>query len=384
MKLRPYLPLGMGWMIGLAVFTAAATIMNPRPALQPWIMKLDLSLQTVWEHTLRKDPDYTNGYGAAVRSGNLIGMFEVRTSAEGGRTRFVATGLSGRKRFQHEYPGRIANHICEATGGWILAGNFGDSTNQASPHGVWAMRIGYEGDSLWSFGADLGTRRLHVQAVAPSPDGGALIVVEKLNAEPYQSKLALYWSDAHGKAVRVLNRDSVAGDESVSGCVALPGQGWVLNGRTWTTGADSTAWLMGISADGHIVWRKTYPRYFDSGFMAMTLLADGNLLFTAPLRENKQSLLAVLKTYPNGEEIWSRELRLKAIMQSPFVAAAAELGDQRILLASGDIFSPRCGMFELSGGGDSLSYRETHGLCRGLVPTDDQSVLCIGGIASRE
>jgi serine-aspartate repeat-containing protein C/D/E len=222
----------------------------------------------------------------------------------------------------------IRRAVATSDGDFLLIGHSG---SDATSVGMFAAKIGLDGTLRWSRTYDaydpfIGNPADYLRDVAPTPDGGALLV-----GELFQSDAALAfkidadgnvdWARMYGEQFR---GDTEWKDPTV---VRLPGGDFMLAGSAYNNRIGSGYdWVMRIDSGGNVRWVKS--RSFGVGFMVP--LSDGNLLLVGGAQVTGFPDVAAAKMTPDGVVRWGRRYG-RAYADS--AAAAAIVSDGGFLLA---------------------------------------------------
>jgi hypothetical protein len=191
---------------------------------------------------------------------------------------------------------------------------------------MFAAKIGPDGTLRWSRTYDVSGTRDTLRDVAPTPDGGALLVGELFH---YGVVLA-FKIDANGNVdwARMYGEQFSGSTEWTQPTVVrLPGGDFMLAGSAYNNrigyGYD---WVMRIDSGGNVRWVKS-----SVGVGFMVPLSDGNLLLVGgALSDTGFPDVAATKMTPDGVVQWRRRYGRR---YGDSVAAAATVSDGGFLLA---------------------------------------------------
>jgi hypothetical protein len=192
---------------------------------------------------------------------------------------------------------------------------------------MFAAKIGPDGTLRWSRTYDEPGSLAILGDVAPTPDGGALLVGELFH---YGAVLALK-IDANGNvdwARMYGERLSGATKWDDPKVVRLPGGDFMLAGSAYNNRIGyGYEWVLRIDSGGNVRWVKS--KHFRVGFMVP--LSDGNLLLVGgALSDTGFTDVTAAKMTPDGVVQWGRRYG-RAYADS--AAAAAIVSDGGFLLA---------------------------------------------------
>lgn len=169
----------------------------------------------------------------------------------------------------------------------------------------YVVRTDQGGQMLWSktYGTPETDRAF---GVAPTPDGGALLVGFQ-GSDPNMMDMLFVRIAENG---RELWRQSLAGSRfDVAHDVALvPGGGFIISGYTSSWGpGDQDGVLIRLAEDGHLLWMKSYGDPFDDRILHVALMEDGGFAmigYSAP-RGTEGWDLVTRRTDEEGNLLWS-------------------------------------------------------------------------------
>jgi len=215
----------------------------------------------------------------------------------------------------------IRRAVATSDGDFLLIGHSGPD---ATSFRMFAAKIGPDGTLRWSRTYDVPATRNTLRDVAPTPDGGALLVGERFQS----GEVLAFKIDANGNVewARTYRGRFDWEDPTVA---RLPGGDFMLAGFAYDnkigTGYE---WVMRIGSDGDVRWAK-FLRGFEVGFMVP--LSDGNLLLVGGASSDTGfGDVAAVKMTPDGVVQWGRRYG-RAYADS--AAAAAIVSDGGFLLA---------------------------------------------------
>jgi len=319
-------------------FILAGIVGNPSFSSDFFVMKTDAAGNMQWSRTynvLQKD-----GGGLPPEGGRAFDLVPTpdggfllagSTCCDGGKA--VAEVLkingSGDVLWNKTYRSSsvhisIRRAVATSDGDFLLIGHSGPD---ATSYRMFAAKIGPDGMLRWSRTYDVPDTGDTLRDVAPTPDGGALLVGELF----HYSVVLAFKIDANGNVdwARMYGEQS-SGDTTWEDptVVRLPGGDFMLAGSAYNNrigyGYD---WVMRIDSGGNVRWVKSVG--FGVGFMVP--LSDGNLLLVggAPSDTGFPDVAATKMT-PDGVVQWRRRYGRR---YGDSVAAAATVSDGGFLLA---------------------------------------------------
>jgi uncharacterized delta-60 repeat protein len=218
----------------------------------------------------------------------------------------------------------IRRAVATSDGDFLLIGHIGPDATSVR---MFAAKIGPDGTLRWSRTYDVPASLGILRDVAPTPDGGALLVGELFH---YGAVLALK-IDANGNVdwARMYGEQFSGATKWEDPTVArLPGGDFMLAGSAYNNRIGSGYdWVMRIDSGGNVRWVKSVG--FGVGFMVP--LSDGNLLLVGgALSDTGFTDVTAAKMTPDGVVQWGRRYG-RAYADS--AAAAAIVSDGGFLLA---------------------------------------------------
>jgi hypothetical protein len=220
----------------------------------------------------------------------------------------------------------IRRAVATSDGDFLLIGHSGPDATSVR---MFAAKIGPDGTLRWSRTYDaydpfIGNPADYLRDVAPTPDGGALLV-----GELFQSDAALVFKiDADGNAdwarMYRLSRE----DDQANTVVRLPGGDFVIAGSGYDPlGPRGGPWALRIDGSGNVRWAEFVS---GSGVGFMVPLGDGNLLLVGGAQVTDFPDVAAAKMTPDGVVQWGRRY---GRAYGDGAAAAAIVSDGGFLLA---------------------------------------------------
>jgi hypothetical protein len=319
-------------------FILAGIVGNPSFSSDFFVMKTDAAGNMRWSRTynvLQKD-----GGGLPPEGGRAFDLVPTpdggfllagSTCCDGGKA--VAEVLkingSGDVLWNKTYRSSsvhisIRRAVATSDGDFLLIGHSGPD---ATSYRMFAAKIGPDGTLRWSRTYDEPGSLAILGDVAPTPDGGALLVGELFH---YGAVLALK-IDANGNvdwARMYGERLSGATKWDDPKVVRLPGGDFMLAGSAYNNRIGyGYEWVLRIDSGGNVRWVKS--KHFRVGFMVP--LSDGNLLLVGgALSDTGFTDVTAAKMTPDGVVQWGRRYG-RAYADS--AAAAAIVSDGGFLLA---------------------------------------------------
>jgi hypothetical protein len=318
-------------------FILAGIVGNPSFSSDFFVMKTDAAGNMQWSRTynvLQKD-----GGGLPPEGGRAFDLVPTpdggfllagSTCCDGGKA--VAEVLkingSGDVLWNKTYRSSsvhisIRRAVATSDGDFLLIGHSGPD---ATSYRMFAAKIGPDGTLRWSRTYDVPGTLDTLRDVAPTPDGGALLVGELFH---YGVVLA-FKIDANGNVdwARMYGEQFSGSTEWTQPTVVrLPGGDFMLAGSAYNNrigyGYD---WVMRIDSGGNVRWVKS-----SVGVGFMVPLSDGNLLLVGgALSDTGFPDVAATKMTPDGVVQWRRRYGRR---YGDSVAAAATVSDGGFLLA---------------------------------------------------
>jgi hypothetical protein len=218
----------------------------------------------------------------------------------------------------------IRRAVATSDGDFLLIGHIGPD---ATSNRMFAAKIGPDGTLRWSRTYDVPGTLDTLRDVAPTPDGGALLVAALF----HYSVVLAFKIDANGNVdwARMYGEQFSGATKWEDPTVArLPGGDFMLAGSAYNNRIGSGYdWVMRIDSGGNVRWVKSV-----SGFVVefMVPLSDGNLLLVGYAQVTDFPDVAAAKMTPDGVVQWGRRYGRR---YGDSVAAAAIVSDGGFLLA---------------------------------------------------
>jgi hypothetical protein len=191
-------------------------------------------------------------------------------------------------------------------GGYIVVGTTGSIG--AGKSDIYLIRTDAEGNEIWekTYGGendDVGS------CVAPTSDGGYIIVGETKSFGARKGDIYLIKTDAEGNEIWEKN---LGGDlEDLGNCIQRTADGgYIIAGVTWRFGRGSEVYLVKIDAEGNEIWEKTFGgRSWDEGHWVVQTSDDGYILVGRSWSiYGTGDDVYLIKTDSMGNKLWEKTL----------------------------------------------------------------------------
>lgn len=241
----------------------------------------------------------TTGLTNSYVSGSIyLDMYMVKTNADGDMLWYK---VIGREFSERGYSIQITED-----GGFIIAGSTKEYPNLDALD-VYLVRTDCNGDTLWtkSYGGSLNDEG---ESVAITEDQGYLIAGYTNSYGAGDKDIYLIRTDSSGDTLWTKTYGGT-GDDLAWSIAAVPEGGFIISGRTSSSGAGSwDVWLIRIDADGNMIWNRTYGGSgWDSG-LEVQCTTDGGFIVGGYTMSSGagQTDYYMLKIDASGNLTWSR------------------------------------------------------------------------------
>lgn len=218
----------------------------------------------------------------------------------------------------------IFRAVAASDGDFLLIGYIGPD---ATVRRMFAAKIGPDDTLRWSRTYEVPGTSVHLRDVAPTPDGGALLVAALF----HYSVVLAFKIDANGNVdwARMYGEQFSGATKWEDPTVArLPGGDFMLAGSAYNNRIGSGyEWVLRIDGSGNVRWAEFVS---GSGVGFMVPLGDGNLLLVGGAQVTDFPDVAAAKMTPDGVVQWGRRYGRR---YGDSVAAAGIVSDGGFLLA---------------------------------------------------
>jgi len=267
---------------------------NPSPddEVLSWIKTYGGSKNDYGKAVLQTDDD---GFLIAGRTGsfeNPVKMYVVKTN-KSGEEAWYKTFTSG-SSYSSE-----ANSICKTSDGYVIAGSTTYGTSD-----IYIVKISSEGNAIWSktYG---GMQNYGSESVQPTKDNGFIVAgYTDVNGlyDIYLLKI-----DDSGNEIwsKTLGRSNY---NEFSFCIKqTEDNGYILVGSSELEESNKgDALLMKTDPNGNELWSKVFSYPFSSSAYSIEITSDGGYAITGFLNDGAKSDVYLLRTDSSGNELWHR------------------------------------------------------------------------------
>ncbi len=240
----------------------------------------------------------TVGLSNSYISGSIyLQVYLVKTNGDGDMLWYKIIGP--------EYSDRGYSIQITADGGYIITGSSEEHTSSGGLD-VYLIRTDCNGDTLWTrtYGGSLNDEG---EAVVITPDHGYMIAGYTNSYGAGNKDFYLIRTDSSGDTLWTRTYGG-AGDDLAWSAAAVPDGGFIVSGRTASSGAGSwDVWLIRIDDDGDMIWNRTFGGGgWDSG-KEVLCTADGGFIVNGYTMSSGagQTDYYMLKTDASGNLLWS-------------------------------------------------------------------------------
>ena len=282
------------------------------PPENVYLAKTDAKGNLRWEKTYG---GWNHDWGTDVmetRDGGFIVIGNAHSFSPDGSARIyvIKTDKRGYRRWEKTYAQERNLHCFEmdstSDGGYIIAGQVEfPSGGGDTDVDVYVMKIAADGDKLWDkkYG---GTDHDTAHSVRETSDGG-FIVAGSTRSFSNSSEVYLIKTDKNGNLEWEKHYSGAYTGNSVQ---QTSDGGYVIAGNTMSFGAGHVdVYLLKTDAAGNLQWQKAYGgEQLDEGHSVQQTEDDGFIIagYTLSFSEDDISNAYLIKTDPDGRELWSR------------------------------------------------------------------------------
>ncbi|MCD4774465.1 MAG: T9SS type A sorting domain-containing protein [Candidatus Aegiribacteria sp.] len=241
----------------------------------------------------------TAGLSNSYISGSIyLQMYLVKTNGDGDMLWYKVIGP--------EYSDRGYSIQITEDGGFIITGSSEENTGGDGLN-VYLVRTDCNGDTLWTktYGGSL---KDEGETVVITEDQGFAIAGYTYSYGAGDKDFYLIRTDSSGDTLWTKTYGG-SGDDLAWSVAAVPGGGFIVAGRTASSGAGSwDVWLVRTNADGDMLWNKTFGGGGWDSALEVQCTADSGFIVNGYTMSSGagQTDYYMLKIDASGNLLWSR------------------------------------------------------------------------------
>lgn len=278
-----------------------------------WVLKLDANGSILWQKTFGGAlQDQANAVQVTADGGYIVAGYTESFGAGSRDAWVLRLDADGGVVWQKSYGGTLKDEAysvrATADGGCVVAGYLGVSSS-AQVGGAWVFKLDSSGGMVWQKSFD-GGQDDYASSVQGTPDGGYVVAGRTFSSGAGSGDAWVVRLDAIGG---VLWQKTYGGrlSDYASSVQPTSDGGYVLAGGTSSSGAGGyDAWVVKLDANGNILWQKTYGGAQDDNAFSVQAIAGGGYVvagYWSRLCTNScVSLASLMNLDESGDVVWQR------------------------------------------------------------------------------